>query len=466
MIENRLSRESYSLVSDLYKMQTDTDTAGRIVQLRGWVRTNRDNGHIGFIELNDGSCFTGCQIVYDMDSAPALKDATKYLTGCSIDVSGVYTLTPEAKQPFEIKAQDITLLGSCDADFPMQKKRHSLEFLREIPHLRTRTNTFSALFRVRSILCAAIHDYLRANGFLYITTPLITGNDAEGAGEVFTVTTRSDNDYENDFFSKHACLTVSGQLHVEPFALAYGRVYTFGPTFRAENSNTTTHASEFWMIEPEIAFADLQDDMAVMEGLTKYCIKTVLEQAEPEMKFFNDFIDKDHTLIARLQAVAESNFKVLTYTEAIECLKESNVDFRFPYEWGADLKTEHERYICEQVAKGPVFITDYPKDIKAFYMRMNDDGKTVAACDMLVPGVGELIGGSQREERYDHLIKRMNEMNVPLDPLKWYSDLRRFGTVKHAGFGVGLERFILYLTGIGNIRDTIPYPRTPGNIIF
>jgi asparaginyl-tRNA synthetase len=447
-------------------MQADKDAAGRPVLLRGWVRTNRDNGHIGFIELNDGSCFSGCQIVYDMDSNSGLKEATKYLTGCSIEVRGVFKLTPEAKQAFEISAQEITLLGGCDPDFPMQKKRHSLEFMREIPHLRTRTNTFSALFRVRDILCAAIHDYLRANGFLYITTPIITGNDAEGAGEVFTVTTRADGDYDNDFFGKHACMTVSGQLHVEPFALAYGRVYTFGPTFRAENSNTTTHASEFWMIEPEIAFADLKDDMAVMEGLIKYCIKTVLEQASPEMKFFNDLIDKDHTLISRLEAVAESSFKVLTYTEAVDCLKKSGVEFKYPYEWGSDLKTEHERYICEQVAKGPVFITDYPKDIKAFYMRMNDDGKTVAACDMLVPGVGELIGGSQREERYDQLVGRMNELGIPLEPLKWYIDLRRFGTVKHSGFGVGLERFILYLTGIGNIRDTIPYPRTPGNIIF
>jgi asparaginyl-tRNA synthetase len=461
MIDNQ-----HTLISNLYNMQSEKDAGGRCVLLRGWVRTNRDNGHIGFIELNDGSCFSGCQVVYDMDADNSLKEAAKYLTGCSLEVRGTFKLTPEAKQPFEISAQNITLLGSCDGDFPMQKKRHSLEFLREMPHLRTRTNTFSALFRVRSILCAAIHDYLRSNGFLYITTPIITGNDAEGAGEVFTVTTREDGDYDKDFFGKHACLTVSGQLHVEPFALAYGRVYTFGPTFRAENSNTTTHASEFWMIEPEIAFADLKDDMAVMEGLIKYCIKTVLEQAGPEMKFFNDLIDKDHTLISRLETVAESGFKTLTYTEAIDCLKKADVDFKYPYEWGSDLKTEHERYICEKIANGPVFITDYPKDIKAFYMRMNDDGKTVAACDMLVPGVGELIGGSQREERYDHLVRRMNELNIPLEPLKWYIDLRRFGTVKHAGFGVGLERFILYLTGIGNIRDTIPYPRTPSNIIF
>ncbi|SHI15249.1 asparaginyl-tRNA synthetase [Sporobacter termitidis DSM 10068] len=459
-------QSGYQLISDLYKMKDDSGAAGKAVNIRGWIRTNRDNGHIGFIELNDGSCFSGCQLVYDMDANGELKEASKYLTGYSIEVSGTFKPTPGAKQPFEVLAQEVLLLGSCDPDFPMQKKRHTLEFMREIPHLRTRTNTFSALFRVRSILCAAIHDYLQQNGFLYITTPIITGNDAEGAGEVFTVTTRNDADYENDFFGKHACMTVSGQLHVEPFALSYGRVYTFGPTFRAENSNTTTHASEFWMIEPELAFADLQDDMAVMEGLIKYCIKTVLEKAAPEMQFFNDLIDKEHTLISRLQAVADSSFKVLTYTEAVECLRESGVDFKYPYDWGCDLKTEHERYICEQVAKGPVFITDYPKDIKAFYMRMNDDGKTVAACDMLVPGVGELIGGSQREERYDHLVKRMSELDIPVEPLKWYVDLRRFGTVKHAGFGVGLERFILYLTGIGNIRDTIPYPRTPGNLTF
>lgn len=458
--------ENYQRISDLYRMKDDGSVSGKPVNLRGWIRTNRNNGHIGFIELNDGSCFSGCQIVYDMDAGGSLKEAAKYLTGCSIEVSGTFLLTPEAKQPFEVHAGNIVLLGDCDPDYPMQKKRHSLEFLREIPHLRTRTNTFSALFRVRSILCAAIHDYLQQNGFLYITTPVITGNDAEGAGEVFTVTTRDDGNYEEDFFGKRACLTVSGQLHVEPFALAYGRVYTFGPTFRAENSNTTTHASEFWMVEPEIAFADLKDDMAVMEGLIKYCIKTVLEKAGQEMKFFNDFIDKDHTLLERLHTVAESPFQVLTYTEAVECLKKSGVDFKFPCEWGVDLKTEHERYICEQVAKGPVFITDYPKDIKAFYMRLNDDGRTVAACDMLVPGVGELIGGSQREERHDYLIRRMDEMGIPAEPLKWYADLRRFGTVKHAGFGVGLERFILYLTSIGNIRDTIPYPRTPGNLMF
>lgn len=461
MIRNR-----YKLVSDLFNMQNDHAAAGQTVLVRGWIRTNRNNGHIGFLELNDGSRFLSCQVVYDMDGAEALKEASRFLTGCSVEVSGKFILTPGAKQPFEIQAQEITLLGGCDTDYPMQKKRHSLEFMREIPHLRIRTNTFSALFRVRSIVSAAIHDYLQSNGFLYITPPLITGNDAEGAGEVFTVTTRADGDYSNDFFGKRACLTVSGQLHVEPFALGYDKVYSFGPTFRAENSNTTTHASEFWMVEPEMAFCDLEDDMCVMEDLIRHCIRTVLEKAPDEMVFYNEFIDKEHTLLSRLSGIADTGFKAITYTEAIDHLKKAGERFRYPVEWGADLKTEHERYICEQIAQGPVFITDYPKDIKAFYMRLNEDGKTVAACDMLVPGVGELIGGSQREERYDYLVKRMTEMNVPVDALKWYSDLRRFGTVKHAGFGVGLERLLMYLTGIGNIRDTIPYPRTPGNLIF
>lgn len=461
MIRNR-----YKLVSDLFNLQNDPTVTGQTVRVRGWVRTNRNNGHIGFLELNDGSCFLSCQIVYDMDGTEALKEATRFLTGCSVEVCGKLILTPGSKQPFEIQACEITLLGGCDTDYPMQKKRHSLEFMREMPHLRIRTNTFSALFRVRSIVFAAIHDYLQSNGFLYITPPLITGNDAEGAGEVFTVTTRTDSDYSNDFFGKRACLTVSGQLHVEPFALGYDKVYSFGPTFRAENSNTTTHASEFWMVEPEMAFCDLEDDMRVMEDLIRHCIRTVLEKAPNEMAFFNEFIDKEHALLSRLGRVADTGFKAITYTEAIDHLKKAGERFHYPVEWGADLKTEHERYICEQIAQGPVFITDYPKDIKAFYMRLNEDGKTVAACDMLVPGVGELIGGSQREERYDFLVKRMTEMNVPVDALKWYADLRRFGTVKHAGFGVGLERLLMYLTGIGNIRDTIPYPRTPGNLIF
>ncbi|MEL4106640.1 asparagine--tRNA ligase [Oscillospiraceae bacterium WX1] len=456
-------RDQYTLIDDLFK-QPPAD--GADVDLRGWIRTNRDNGHIGFIDLNDGSCFLGCQIVYDMDENNILKDASNFPTGAAIRVSGRFVATPGAKQPFEVRAAAITLFGGCDPDYPMQKKRHSLEFLREMPHLRPRTNTFSALFRVRSLVFGAVHAYLQSHGFLYITPPIITGNDAEGAGEVFTVTTRADSDYEKDFFGRHACLTVSGQLHIEPFALSCDKVYSFGPTFRAENSNTTTHASEFWMAEPEMAFADLDDDMAVMEELIRSCVKTVLQGAGAELRFFNDFIDKDKSLVSRLQAVADTPFQVITYTEAIDRLKKSGEIFRYPVEWGADLKTEHERYICEKVAQGPVFITDYPKDIKAFYMRLNDDGKTVAACDLLVPGVGELIGGSQREERHDLLLRRMQEMNVPADALSWYTDLRRFGSVPHAGFGVGLERLVMYLTGISNIRDTIPYPRTPGNLIF
>ena len=459
-------RGNYTLISELYAMKDDPASDGKAVRVRGWVRTNRGNGHVGFIELNDGSRFAGCQIVYDMDARPELKAASKFATGSAVDVKGALVLTPGSRQPFEVRAEEILLVGGCDGDFPMQKKRHSLEFLREVPHLRPRTNTFSAMFRVRSALCAAIHEYLQQNGFLYIHTPVITGNDAEGAGETFTVTTRDDGDWEHDFFGKHACLTVSGQLHVEPFALACDKVYTFGPTFRAENSNTTVHAAEFWMIEPEIAFCDLEDDMAVMEGLVKHCIRAVLDRCPDEMKFFNDLIDKEHTLIDRLEKVAASTFTVMTYTDAIEKLLQSGREFKFPVEWGVDLKTEHERYLCEEVAGGPLFLIDYPKDIKAFYMRLNDDGKTVAACDLLVPGVGELIGGSQREERYDVLIRRMEELGVPQEPLSWYTDLRRFGSVPHAGFGVGLERFILYLTSIGNIRDTQAYARTPNNLMF
>ena len=455
-------RDNYTSISRLYS----GDVAEGKVRVKGWIRTNRGNGHVGFIDLNDGSCFKGCQVVYDMDKCPSLKAADKLSTGCAVDVSGTFVVTSEAKQPFEIRAEAIELVGGCDSDFPMQKKRHSLEFMRELPHLRPRTNTFSAMFRVRSVLSAAIHEYLRKNGFLYVMAPIITGNDAEGAGEAFTVTTRQDADYEKDFFGKHACLTVSGQLHVEPFALSCDKVYTFGPTFRAENSNTATHAGEFWMIEPEMAFYDLEDDMAEMEALIKYSILDVLERAGDEMRFFNDFIDKEHTLIDRLQKVAESDFRRMPYTEAIDLLENSGRDFQYPVSRGADLKTEHERYICEEIVGAPVFLTDYPKEIKAFYMRMNDDNKTVAACDLLVPGVGELIGGSQREERYDYLVRRMEEMEIPLEALGWYTDLRRFGSVPHSGFGIGLERFILYITGIGNIRDTIPYPRTPKNMIF
>jgi asparaginyl-tRNA synthetase len=368
------------------------------------------------------------------------------------------------KQPFEIEVKEIVLEGDCDAEYPLQKKRHSFEYLREIGHLRPRTNTFSAVFRVRSVLSMAIHEFFQNQGFVYFHAPLITGNDAEGAGEVFTVTTRDDGKYEEDFFGKKASLTVSGQLQAEAYALAFRDVYTFGPTFRAENSNTARHLSEFWMIEPEIAFADLQDDMDLIEDMVKSCITYVLENAPEEMKFFNQMIDTG--LLERLESVRNSDFKRMPYTEAIEHLIKADVKFEFPVHWGTDLQSEHERYLCETVVKGPVFLTDYPKEIKAFYMRQNDDGKTVAACDLLVPSVGELVGGSQREERLDVLLARMAEMNIHEKGLEWYLDLRRYGGCKHAGFGLGLERFLMYITGMQNMRDVIPFARTPKNLLF
>ena len=453
-------------ILSLYNRAEKNEDINEVVELKGWVKTNRNNGQIGFIHLNDGSCYKNCQIVYQKEENKEFEDIAKYLTGFAIEIKGKFVKTPEAKQPFEIHLQEITLLGSCDDDYPLQKKRHSLEFLRGMPHLRPRTNTFAAAFRIRSLLCFAVHEFLQKNGFVFVTPPIITGNDAEGAGEAFTVTTLEDSKYEEDFFGKKASLTVSGQLHIEPFALAFDKVYSFGPTFRAENSNTTTHASEFWMIEPEIAFADLEEDMRWMSELIKYSINYILENAKDEMEFLNQFIDKDKNLIERLTKVANSEFKVLTYTEAIKLLEESKKKFEFPVSWGTDLKTEHERYLCEEVVKGPVFITNYPKDIKAFYMRLNDDGKTVAACDLLVPGVGEIIGGSQREERLEQLEKRMREMDIPKEDLQWYLDLRRYGSVKHAGFGVGLERLLMYITSIENIRDVIPYARTPKNLKF
>ncbi len=459
------------LVDEIYKSVRGVtpNTAasdGAEVTISGWIRTNRSNNNIGFISLNDGSCFNCCQVIYESNKIDNYTDITKLLTGCSIEVTGKLVMTPGAQQPFEINASSVVLLGSCDADYPLQKKRHSLEFLREIPHLRPRTNTFMAVFKVRSLVSQAIHEFFHDEGFTYIHTPLITGNDAEGAGETFTVTTRDDGKYEEDFFGKHACLTVSGQLHVEPFALAFGKVYTFGPTFRAENSNTAFHASEFWMIEPELAFADLKDDMACMEKMLKFVIKSVLDNAPDEMKFLNDFVCEKHDLIDKLTKVVNSDFRAITYTEAIDYLLKSGRDFEYPVEWGIDLKSEHERYICEQVVGGPTFLIDYPKEIKAFYMRVNDDGKTVAACDLLVPGVGELIGGSQREERCDVLVNKMQELGIPQEDLQWYLDLRRFGGVKHSGFGLGLERLLMYVTGVSNIRDVLPYARTPRNLKF
>ena len=461
MFEFMTVRELFEIV--FAKNQVELDGL-EFVQLQGWIRTNRSSGKLGFIELNDGTYFRNVQLVYD-SALSNFNEVEKYTTGTAISVVGKFVYTPEGKQPFEIAVTEVTVEGLCDSDYPLQKKRHSFEFMREIPHLRPRANSFYAIFRLRSVLSMAIHEFFQNQGFVYVHTPIITGNDAEGAGECFTVTTREDGAYEEDFFGKHASLTVSGQLHVEAFAMAFRDVYTFGPTFRAENSNTTRHASEFWMIEPEIAFADLDDDMDLIEDMIKYCIEYVLENAPEEMAFFEKMIDKE--CVKRIKAVHDSEFKRMTYTEAIEILKKADHKFENNHiEWGMDLQSEHERYICEQVVHGPVFLIDYPKDIKAFYMRINDDGKTVAACDLLVPGVGELVGGSQREERYDVLAKRMEEMGMAKEHLEWYMDLRRFGGCKHAGFGLGFDRFLMYLSGMTNIRDVEPVPRTPRNLIF
>ena len=453
-------RECYELVKEGSMLELDTMD---LVQVQGWVRTNRNNKNVGFIELNDGTYFRSIQLVYASD-LEQFEEATRYLTGTALTVIGSFKLTPGMKQPFEIEVKSFNLEGACDPDYPLQKKQHSFEYLREIAHLRPRTNTFSAVFRVRSVLSMAIHEFFQDQGFVYLHAPIITGNDAEGAGEVFTVTTRNDANYEEDFFGKKSSLTVSGQLQAEAFALAFRDVYTFGPTFRAENSNTARHASEFWMIEPEIAFADLADDMDLIEDMVKSCIQYVLDNAEEEMKFFNERIDK--SLLERLDKVLNMPFARMTYTEAIEHLKEAPVKFEFPVDWGTDLQSEHERYICEQVVQGPVFLTDYPKDIKAFYMRLNDDGKTVAACDLLVPAIGELVGGSQREERYDMLKQRIDDMNIHAESLKWYLDLRRYGGCQHAGFGLGFERFLMYITGMQNIRDVLPFARTPRNLDY
>ncbi len=454
-------RELYELTLEGTPLEQDQL---EYVQLQGWIRTNRSGKNISFIALNDGTYFRNAQIVYS-DTLSNYAAVSKYLTGTAVSVTGKYIATPDAQQPFEIQATEILLEGACDQTYPLQKKRHSFEYLREIGHLRPRTNTFSAVFRVRSALAMAIHEFFQDQGFVYVNTPIITGADAEGAGETFTVTTRSDADYEQDFFGKHASLTVSGQLQGEAFALAFRDIYTFGPTFRAENSNTTTHAAEFWMIEPEIAFADLDDDMDLIEDMVRYCIQYVQDNCPEEIKFFNDFVDK--TLCERLEHVKNSEFRKMDYTEAIEILKGAaeNFDNKNIF-WGMDLNTEHERYLTEKVVGGPVFLINYPKDIKAFYMRLNDDGKTVAACDLLVPGVGELVGGSQREERLDVLEGRMNELGMNLDHYRWYLDLRRYGGCKHAGFGLGFERLVMYVSGMQNIRDVIPFARTPRNLDF
>lgn len=448
--------------------------AGKRVTVCGWAKTIRDSKLFGFIELNDGSCFKSVQIVFEQGQIDNFEDIAKLNVGSALVVTGTVVMTPNNKQPFEIKACHIDIEGKSTPDYPLQKKRHSVEFLREIAHLRPRTNLISATMRVRSEAAYALHSFFNSNGFVYVHTPIITASDCEGAGEMFKVTTLDlDNvsktqdgkvDYSKDFFGKSANLTVSGQLNAETYAMAFGKVYTFGPTFRAEKSNTLRHAAEFWMIEPEIAFADLSDDMQLAEDMLKYVINHILTVCSDEIEFFNSFVDNG--LKERLVKLVNSKFERMTYTKAIELLSPHNDKFEFPVSWGCDIATEHEKYLTEKIVCGPVFVTDYPKEIKSFYMRLNDDGKTVAATDMLVPGVGELIGGSQREERLDVLVKRMEELHLNKDDYWWYLELRKFGGTKHAGFGLGFERLVMYLTGVSNIRDVLPFPRTVGNAQF
>ncbi len=457
-------------IRELYNIYADLD--GKEISVNGWVRNLRDSKVFGFIELNDGSFFKPVQVVFEEEKISNFSKICKLNIGAAVRVKGTLVVTPDAKQPFEIKATSVEVEGESTPDYPLQPKRHSFEFLRTIPHLRARTNTFSAVFRVRSLIAYAIHKFFNERGFVYVHTPIITGSDCEGAGEMFRVTTMDLNeipktadgkvDYTEDFFKKETSLTVSGQLEGETFAMAFGDIYTFGPTFRAENSNTARHAAEFWMIEPEIAFADLQDDMNLAEDMLKFVIGYVLENAPEEMEFFNKFMDKG--LLERLNGILNSDFGHVTYTEAIEILEKSGKKFEYPVKWGMDLQTEHERYLTEEVYKKPLFVTDYPKEIKAFYMRLNDDGKTVAAMDCLVPGIGEIIGGSQREERMDILEARMDELGLDKADYAHYLDLRRYGGTKHAGFGLGFERAVMYLTGISNIRDVLPYPRTVNNL--
>ena len=444
--------------------------ADKEVTIGGWVRSNRNSKNFGFIVVNDGTFFEPIQVVYG-NGLDNYDEVGKINVGAAIIVRGTLVLTPDAKQPFEIQASDVTVEGASTPDYPLQKKRHTFEYLRTISHLRPRTNTFEAVFRVRSLCAYAIHKFFQERDFVYVHTPLITGSDCEGAGEMFQVTTLDLNnlpmtedgkvDFSKDFFNKPTNLTVSGQLNGETYAMAFKNIYTFGPTFRAENSNTTRHAAEFWMIEPEIAFADLQDDMMLAESMLKYVINYVLENAPEEMAFFSNFVDKG--LLDRLRNVVENDFARVTYTEAIDILSKHNDKFDYKVSWGCDLQTEHERYLTEQIYKRPVFVTDYPKEIKAFYMKLNDDGKTVAAVDCLVPGIGEIIGGSQREDDYDKLLARINELGLSEDDYKFYLDLRKYGSARHAGFGLGFERCVMYLTGMGNIRDVIPFPRTVNN---
>ena len=459
--------------TQLKNIFTDAEALnGKTVTVCGWAKTIRDSKSFGFIELNDGSFFKNCQVVFVRDEIANYDEIAKQNVGACLKVTGTLVLTPERNQPFEIHADSVEVLGASSPDYPLQKKRHSLEFLRTIPHLRPRTNTFNAVFKIRSEAAFAIHKFFNERGFVYVHTPIITGSDCEGAGAMFQVTTLDLNnvpftkdgavDYSQDFFSKKASLTVSGQLDVENFAMAFSNVYTFGPTFRAEHSNTVRHAAEFWMIEPELAFADLSDDMDCAEAMVKFIIGYVMDTCKEEIEFLNKFVDNG--LTDRLNNVLNSEFKRLSYTEAIDILLKVKDRFDAPVYWGVDLQSEHERYITEEVFKKPVFLTDYPKEIKAFYMRLNDDGKTVAASDLLVPGIGELIGGSQREERIDVLEKRMEECGLNKDDYSYYLDLRKYGGVTHSGFGLGFERMIMYLTGISNIRDVLPFPRTFGSL--
>ncbi|MCH3954198.1 MAG: asparagine--tRNA ligase [Eubacterium sp.] len=457
---------------DLYK---DTKAyADKEITVRGWVRQCRGSNKFAFIALNDGSFFRPVQIVLEADKLDNFKEVSNLSLSSVIRVKGTLVVTPDAKQPFEIHASEVVVEAESDPDYPLQNKRHTMEFLREIAHLRPRSNTFAAVFRVRSMLAYAIHQFFQERDFVYVHTPIITGSDAEGAGEMFQITTLDlDNpprtedgkvDYSQDFFGKETNLTVSGQLEAEIFAMAFRNVYTFGPTFRAEDSNTTRHASEFWMIEPEMAFADINDAMDTAEAMVKYILQYVIDHAPEEMEFFNKFIDKG--LLDRLNHVINSPFERVTYTEAVKLLQESGQKFDYPVEWGIDLQTEHERYLTEHIFKKPVFVTNYPKDIKAFYMRQNEDGKTVAAFDMLVPGIGEIIGGSQREERYDILQKRIDELGMDMSSYWWYMDLRKYGSAVHSGYGLGFERMVMYATGMGNIRDVLPFPRTPKHAEF
>jgi asparaginyl-tRNA synthetase len=459
------------LVKSIYR--NTEKFADKDVKISGWIRTIRNSKSFGFIELNDGTFFKNIQVVFD-DTLTNFKEISKLPISSSLSVEGKVVITPNARQPFEIRANKIILEGKSSSDYPLQKKRHTFEYLRTIAHLRPRSNTFSAVFRVRSIAAYAVHKFFQDRGFVYAQTPLITGSDCEGAGEMFKVTTfdltnvpkKKDGtvDYSKDFFGKETNLTVSGQLSAETMALAFRNVYTFGPTFRAEDSNTARHAAEFWMIEPEMAFADLNDYMDTAEALVKYIIQYVMENAPEEMKFFNSFIDKG--LFERLDNVLNSDFGRITYTEAIDILRKSGENFQYPVKWGIDLQTEHERFLTEKIYGKPIFVTDYPKNIKAFYMRVNDDGKTVAAADLLVPGVGEIVGGSQREERYNVLEKRMSELGLKKEDYWWYLELRKYGETKHSGFGLGFERILMYITGMSNIRDVIPFPRTTGSAEF